>query len=363
MKIKILLFFIFLSSLGTSDGYCQLIPIRSFEIGDTVKEVPSFKNLINYPKQELSLMDLRGKLVIIDFWTTGCGSCISSIPRMEKLQEQFKDKIQIILVNPWESPEKIQERLSEKERLRPGIGLTSLPNVYGDTIWRKFFPHITVPHHIWIDPDGVVIASTTGQNATPEHVQQVLNGKKISLSLKKDALLREYNSKEKGLIRLGDTLLKPLFYSAFVNYSSGIGSGSRTIVDTSNNLYRKLLLNGSALSMFKTAYRILPVNDQRVILEVKDSTALLVPKDANLKDKWSVESSFSYEIALPLNQKDNIYSYMQQDINRFFSIKQGIQARLEKRTYQCYVLKRVNDFILKNVDKNKAESFTETAQT
>ena len=40
---------------------------------------------------KVSLSDYKGKVVFLDFWATWCPPCRASIPKVEKLYEQFKD--------------------------------------------------------------------------------------------------------------------------------------------------------------------------------------------------------------------------------------------------------------------------------
>lgn len=58
---------------------------------------PDYKNVA-----ELSI----NKIVILDFWYTSCIPCIKTIPILNKLKEKYKDKIEIIGVNPVENKEK-----------------------------------------------------------------------------------------------------------------------------------------------------------------------------------------------------------------------------------------------------------------
>ncbi|MBI3257926.1 MAG: TlpA family protein disulfide reductase [Ignavibacteriae bacterium] len=52
----------------------------------------------------VNLSDLKGKIVILDFWATWCGPCRASFPAMQKLYNQYKDnpKIVFAIVDVWE---------------------------------------------------------------------------------------------------------------------------------------------------------------------------------------------------------------------------------------------------------------------
>ena len=40
----------------------------------------------------LSIDDLRGRVVLVDFWTYGCYNCVNTLPYVTKLYETYKDK-------------------------------------------------------------------------------------------------------------------------------------------------------------------------------------------------------------------------------------------------------------------------------
>ena len=66
---------------------------------DMIMEVPagdfSFKAVDS--DVETSLSDLRGKVVIINFWATWCGPCLAEIPDLNRLQDEFGDEGLVIL--------------------------------------------------------------------------------------------------------------------------------------------------------------------------------------------------------------------------------------------------------------------------
>lgn len=47
----------------------------------------------------LSLKELRGKVVVLDFWTFGCINCMHIIPDLKRLEEKYKDALVVIGVH------------------------------------------------------------------------------------------------------------------------------------------------------------------------------------------------------------------------------------------------------------------------
>jgi thiol-disulfide isomerase/thioredoxin len=45
----------------------------------------------------VKLSDLRGQVVLLDFWATWCGPCRATLPRFEKFYEQYKDKGLVVI--------------------------------------------------------------------------------------------------------------------------------------------------------------------------------------------------------------------------------------------------------------------------
>src|SRR3546814_813056 len=144
-------------------------------VGDTVPDVTV--DITNYGQPQLRLAELRGKLVILDFWGVYCKVCIENMPKMEELQRKFGDRIQILLVTD-DSAEAVA-RLAERSEI---VRESTLSSIVGDTVLTRLFEYRTVPAHAWIDENGVVQYFTNGRNTTEKTIQSYLDGMPLTLA-------------------------------------------------------------------------------------------------------------------------------------------------------------------------------------
>ena len=59
-------------------------------------EFTGLNNWINSPEIR-SMRELRGKVVLIDFWTFGCINCIHTLPYVQKWHQTYKDQGLVVL--------------------------------------------------------------------------------------------------------------------------------------------------------------------------------------------------------------------------------------------------------------------------
>src|SRR5262249_19616661 len=70
-------------------------------IGDPRYPPPEFATGLDWinVSRPLTLQDLRGKVVILDFWTYGCINCIHMMPVMQQLEDKYGDALAIVGVH------------------------------------------------------------------------------------------------------------------------------------------------------------------------------------------------------------------------------------------------------------------------
>ncbi|NML23001.1 redoxin family protein [Pseudoflavitalea sp. G-6-1-2] len=312
-----------------------VVPIK---VGDPVPNI-RFANVLNTPSKELKLYDIPAKLILLDMWTTWCTSCIDGFPKMEKLQKKFGKDLQVLLVNSssdkYNTVEKILTTLSrkkEKTGYYPG-----LPIPIADTILNYYFPHITVPHYVWI-MDKKVIGITSQLEVQEENIQDLIDGKKVSLNMKDDQSSYEFTQDLSSRTNMIDGS-KFLYKSIITGFKPGIGAANGIGGDENNNITKLFLINIDLLTMYKTAYPEafgnLPAN--RLLIEVQDSTLF----QYNL-DKWR-NNVYCYELTTSPTTVEQLLNYLRQDLFRYFNIN----VRTEGRKMKYYVLTKNSNFSVK----------------
>ncbi|MER1984484.1 MAG: TlpA disulfide reductase family protein [Solibacillus sp.] len=114
---------------------------------------PDF-TLTNLAGEEVTLSDLRGKNVILNFWATWCAPCEAEMPHFQKYYDQYagQDNVEIIGVNATYAKEKIErvKQFTKSYDLTFPILLEPTGTV------AERYEVLTIPTTFFIDAEGKV---------------------------------------------------------------------------------------------------------------------------------------------------------------------------------------------------------------
>ena len=123
-------------------------------------EITGGRGWLNTDKP-LSLAALKGKIVLLDFWTYGCINCIHIIPDLKKLEAKYANQLVVIGVHSA----KFQNE-KETENIRRIILRYEIEHpVYNDSeyaVWQSYGVRAW-PTQVLIDPAGYVIGGVSGE--------------------------------------------------------------------------------------------------------------------------------------------------------------------------------------------------------
>jgi cytochrome c biogenesis protein CcdA/thiol-disulfide isomerase/thioredoxin len=134
---------------------------------------PSLDGAVKWLNSEpLTTEQLRGKVVLVDFWTYSCINCIRTVPYVRAWAEKYKD--QGLVVIGVHAPEfAFEKRIHNVERAIQNFGITYPVAVDNDfKIWRAF-GNSYWPAHYFIDAEGRIRHHHFGEGDYEESEQVI----------------------------------------------------------------------------------------------------------------------------------------------------------------------------------------------
>lgn len=70
----------------------------ALRVAAATQPAPDFTGITKwFNSKPLTIGDLRGKVVLVDFWTYGCVNCVNTLPHVTSLYEKYKDRGLVIV--------------------------------------------------------------------------------------------------------------------------------------------------------------------------------------------------------------------------------------------------------------------------
>lgn len=101
--------------------------------------------------KEFDLKDLKGKVVLVDFWATWCGPCIGEIPNMLRAYEKYRDKGFTIIGVSLDRTDEAIVKFNEARKL-PWNSL----NIEDSKKWAEKYGVNAIPFPVLVDASGRV---------------------------------------------------------------------------------------------------------------------------------------------------------------------------------------------------------------
>ncbi|NJI76330.1 redoxin domain-containing protein [Sphingobacterium kitahiroshimense] len=345
-----------------ADGLSDLLALQP---GDRIPDaVLSYKmeilNTINNQSEWLSLDDIKEDIIILDLWGTWCTYCINSFPHLFQLQKTFAGKIKVLpVVNQSKN---VVRKALEKQSIKDIDGFfTALDN----NIINTYFPSSGYPHIVIIFRNEIV-SITLPEYVESKVIEQLLNKHISYLPLKRDAS----KAKDTPLLRasMNDLIqYKPLSYRTILGFQDGLISN--IILEKDINGTRWLVPNMDIMSLFELAYFDYdhPVEDlvglanypNRRILLTSELAPLFLPKPLGVyprNSRLNIQRKYFYtyeNISSRILNAQELKHFLAKDLDNYL----GVQSRLMKVPMNCYVLKKLKDFVGPKIEMMEQNSF------
>jgi len=177
--------------------FCGVLGCGSVSAAEKIP-APEFADHLDWLNVDkpLTLKELRGKVVVLDFWCYCCINCMHIIPDLHRLEDKYGPALEIIGVH---SAKYVAEHATDNIRdaiLRYGI-THPVVNDRNFDIWNSYGAHAW-PSLVLIDADGNVAAAMSGEGVYDAFDQKIgdlihsaeaggtINRTPIALHLEKD---------------------------------------------------------------------------------------------------------------------------------------------------------------------------------
>ncbi len=137
---------------------------KSWAGKDAAPAIPGGLTWFNV-EHPLTLAELKGKVVLLDFWTLGCINCQHIIPDLKRLEEEFPDTLVVIGVHSGKYSTEHDDASVKEAIQRYGLN-HPVVNDPDFAVWNTFGANAW-PTLLLIDPAGNLVGGHAGEGVYP----------------------------------------------------------------------------------------------------------------------------------------------------------------------------------------------------
>jgi thiol-disulfide isomerase/thioredoxin len=150
------------------------------EVAEALAQAPDFKGISSWLNSgPLSMQDLRGKVVMVNFWTYGCYNCVNTLPYVTKLHAKYKDKgLVIVGVHTPEFP--FEKSLGNVQAALKRHGIQYPVAQDNDSATWDAYRNRYWPAQYIVDQSGKIVYSHAGEGAYDQIEKTIENLLKVN---------------------------------------------------------------------------------------------------------------------------------------------------------------------------------------
>src|SRR5260370_1859478 len=109
--------------------------VAPFAVAAVQNAAPNFAGISNwFNSAPLNIADLRGKVVLVDFWTYGCVNCVNTLPHVTDLYAKYRDRgLVVVGVHTPEFPFERSASNAQAAPTRPAHTYPGPPGTHSPT--------------------------------------------------------------------------------------------------------------------------------------------------------------------------------------------------------------------------------------
>lgn len=154
-------------------GILALLGIGASCDSSSPSEAPDF-TLPTLTGGNVTLSELQGTLVVLNFWSIGCSFCRQQLPYLENVAQQTAGQIEVIAVNVVDSAENVQSFFGEYEPTMT-VALDENSEVFVNYCQNFGNSRTFIPFTLFIDSEGLVQYQRIGAFASEEALWDALH--------------------------------------------------------------------------------------------------------------------------------------------------------------------------------------------